>query len=152
MSNNLSQIEKLVLKGDFKRSEKTKQEEVEDIDISKISAEAKEILAFKNQKFDFEVNILYFNSGSERFIARGNDILGESVIYGTIKREQEMKFKKVYVGGSRHGLRVPRADSVDYFGWMKVSRAGISCSGRWEICSGSPENGEWELSSTKEST
>lgn len=152
MSNNLSQIEKLVLKGYFKRSEKSKQEEVEEIDLSKISAEAKEILKFKNQDFKFEVDILYFNSESERFIARGDDVCGESVIYGTIKYGGKMKFKKVYVGNPRHGLRVARANSVDYSGWIEVSEKRISCIGTYETHPDSPENGKWELSSVKEPT
>jgi len=165
MSNNLSQIEKLVLKGYFRLSEKTKQEEVEDVDLSKISPEAKEILDFKAQDFDFNVKILYFNLDSGRFIARGDDIFGESVIYGVItpsygiiKHEKEitykreMEFKKVYVGDSRHGLRVPRADSVDYSGGMEISKEKINCRGTWETYPGSSEGGTWELGSAKEST
>jgi len=163
MSNNLSQIEKLVLKGHFERSEKAKQETIKDLDLSKLSTEQQEILAFKNHNFPFEVNILYFNSDSGIFIARGDDVLGESVIYGTIKGEhkygtikgvqkKKMNFKKRYIGDPRHKFPVQRANSVDYIGLMEIFEEGIYCNGRWETHPNSPENGEWKLSSAKEST
>lgn len=163
MPNNLSQIEKIVLKGYFKRSEKTKQEGIKGLDLSKLSTDQQEILAFMNQNFDFEVNILYFNSDSGIFIARGDDVLGESVIYGTIKgvhkygtikgvQKKRMDFKKRYIGDSRHKFPVQRADSLDYIGLMEVFEEGIYCNGRWETHRGSPENGEWKLDSVKEST
>lgn len=159
MSNDLSQIEKLVLRGYFKRSEKSKQEEVEDINLSKISAEAKEILEFKAQNFDFEVKILDLDLDSGLFIAKGNDVFGTSVIDGIIKQGHhalkyggEIEFTKKYKGNPRHGLRIPRAESVDYSGWIEVSKEKINCSGTWETYPGSPEGGTWELDSVKEST
>ena len=152
MLKDLNQIEKIVLKGHFKRSEKTKQEEVKDMDLSKISPEAKEILDFKDQNFDFEVKILDFDSDLERFIAKGDDIFGKSVIQGVITHEGKMEFTKRYMGGSRHGLRIPRPDSIEYFGQIEISKEGVSCRGEYEIYPGSLECGKWELSSTKEST
>ena len=159
MSKDLSQIEKLVLKGHFKRSEKAKQETIKDLDLSKPSTEQQKILAFMNKNFDFELNILYFNSESEIFIARGDDVFGTSVIDGIIKQGHhglkyggEIEFTKKYKGNPRHGLRIPRAESVDYSGWIEVSKEKINCSGTWETYPGSPEGGTWELSSAKEST
>lgn len=163
MSNNLSQIEKLVLKGYFRRSKKVKQEQIKDMDLSKLNAEQQEILTFMNQNFKFEVNIFYFNSDSGIFIARGDDDFGESVIYGTIKGEhkygtikgvqkKKMDFKKRYIGDPRHKFPVQRADSVDHIGLMEIFEEGIYCSGTYETHPDSPENGEWKLSSAKEPT
>ncbi len=159
MSDNLSQIEKLVLKGSFERSKKAKQETIKDLDLSKLSAKQQKILAFMNQNFDFELNILYFNSESGIFIARGDDVFGTSVIDGIIKQGHhglkyggEIDFKKKYIGDPKHDFPVQRPASLNYFGWMEVSEKRISCSGMYETHPGSPEGGTWELSSTKEST
>ena len=163
MSNNLSQIEKLVLKGSFERSKKTKQETIKDLDLSKLSAKQQKILAFLNQNFKFEIKILDLDLDSGIFIAKGDDVFGESVIYGTIKGEhkygtikgvqkKEMDFKKRYIGDPRHKFPVQRADPVDYIGLMEIFEEGIYCNGKYETHRGSPENGTWELSSVKEAT
>lgn len=147
MSNNLGQIEKLVLKGSFERSEKTKQKEKEELEsLGQITAKMKALLAFTNQNFPFEVKILDFDLDSGIFIARGDDVFGESVIHGTIKHG-EMDFKKLYVGDPKHDFPVQRINPVHYFGWMGISGEGIRCIGTYETHPGSSENGEWELSS-----
>ena len=159
MSNNLGQIEKIVLKGSFERSEKAKQETIKDLDLSKLSAKQQKSLAFMNQNFKFELNILYFNSESGIFIARGDDDFGESVIDGTIKQGHhglkygaEIDFKKKYIGDPKHDFPVQRPASLNYIGWMEVSEKKISCSGTYETHPGSLEGGTWELNSVKEST
>ena len=156
MSNNLSQIEKLVLKGHFERSEKAKQESIKGLDPSKLNTEQQKILTFLNHNFLFEVEILYSFSESGRFIARGEDIFGESVIHGTIKQGHhtlkyggKIEFKKVYIGDPKHEFLVQRADPVHYSGLIKVSEKGVNCKGTYETHRGSPENGTWELSSAK---
>ncbi len=157
MLDDLSQIEKLVLTGYFQRSEEVKQGEIKGIDLSKISVEAKQILGFKPQNFDFEVDILSFNSKSGRFVARGEDIFGESDIYGTIKQGQgatkheiRMRFEKVYTIDTRHRLCALRPNPLYYFGWMEVSKEKISCNGIWKTYYGSLVGGIWMLSSVKE--
>ncbi len=85
MPNMLSQMENLVLEGYFRISKRSNQEEREGIDINEISEEAKEILKFKAEDFDFKVNILDLNLDSGLFIAKGDDIEGKSVIYGQFK-------------------------------------------------------------------
>ncbi len=154
MSNNLSQIEKLVLKGSFERSEKAKQETIKDLDISKLSTEQQEIRAFLNHNFLFEIEIFYVNPNSGIFIARGDDIFGESVIHGTIKQGHHalkygagIKFKKVYIGDPKHEFPVQRINPVHYSGLINVSEEGVSCEGKYETHRGSLENGEWELNS-----
>lgn len=125
--------------------------------LSKISAEAKEILDFKAQNFDFEVKILDFDLDSGLFIAKGNDIFGTSVIDGIIRYKAlkyggEIEFTKKYKGNPRHGQDVARANLVDYRGWLYISPKGeINCSGTYETHPGSPENGVWGLSSIKDS-
>ena len=150
MSNDLSQIEKLVLKGSFERSKKAKQETIKDLDLSKLNTKQQKILDFMNQNFPFELDILYFNSNSGIFIAKGDDVFGESVIHGTIKHERKMKFKKIYIGDPKHEFPIQRVNSVDYSGLMTVSEEKISCIGTYETHRGSPENGTWELNSAKE--
>lgn len=143
-------LEKLVLKGHFQISEKLRQKEKEDLTkLNQITKEMKKILYFKHQKFDFEINMLYFNPYSAIFIARGDDVFGESVIYGNISeykspQEKIMEFKKIYFGEPKHKFSVRRADSVDYFGFMNISKKKINCSGRYEVRS---EAGQWRLSS-----
>jgi len=148
MPNDLN-LEKLVLKGYFERSEETKEREKKDLENSgQITTEMKKILDFKNQKFSFEVNMLYFNSDSGIFIARGDDLLGESVIYGKIEYKKRMEFKKIYlVGKPRHKFPVRGISSLDYSGFMGVSGKKISCTGIWETYRNSPENGIWVLNS-----
>jgi hypothetical protein len=159
MSNNSSQIEKLVLKGHFERSEKAKQETIEDLNLSRLSAKQQKSLAFMNQNFKFEVNILDLDLDSGLFIAKGNDIFGTSVIDGTIKQGHhglkygaEIDFKKKYIGDPKHDFPVQRPASLNYIGWMEVSEKKISCSGTYETHSGFLEGGTWELNSVKEST
>jgi len=152
MSNNFN-LEKLALKGHFKRSKKTKQKERESLgNLDKISREMKENMVFKNQNFPFELNILYVLPNSGKFIARGDDFFGESVIYGIIKHGiiRKIEFKKIYIGDPKHRFSVKRADSVDYFGSIEVSKEGIYCSGTWETHPNSPENGTWKLDSNTE--
>ncbi len=159
MLNALSLLENRVLKGYFKRSEKTKQEGIKGLDLSKLNTEQQEILNFMNQNFDFEVKVLDFNLESGMFIARGDDIFGQSILYGVIEHisevvehGQEMKLKKEYIGKSRHGQDVARANLVDYRGWLYISPKGeINCSGTYETHPNSPENGVWGLSSIKDS-
>lgn len=159
MSNNLSQIEKLVLKGHFERSKKAKQESIEGLDPSKLNAEQRKTLAFLNQNFPFEVEILYSFLESGRFIARGDDVFGESVIHGTIKQGHhelkyggEIEFKKVYIGDPKHSYPIQRINPVHYSGLIKVSEEGVNCGGKYGTHRGSLENGEWELNSAKKST
>ncbi len=157
MSNDLSQIEKLVLKGSFERSKKAKQETIKDLDLSKLNTKQQKILTFLNQNFLFELDILYFNSNSGIFIARGDDVFGESVIHGTIKQGHHglkyrggIEFKKVYVGDPKHNFPIQRINPVHYSGLIKVSEEGVSCEGKYETHPGSLEGGTWELNSVKE--
>ena len=165
MSNNLN-LEKLVLKGlvlegYFKRSCKTRQSEKQELKLKNsglITPEMKAILDFKNQKFSFEVDILYFDSKTGIFIARGDDVFGESAISGKIGEEiyyrgikqRGIEFKQIYIGEPRHGLDVQRPDLLDYEGHVISSEGKISCKGTWEIPhANSQEWGRWALNSAK---
>jgi hypothetical protein len=148
-------LEKIVLKGYFERSEKTKEKEKKFYeDFSQRTAEMKEILDFKNQNFPFEVNILYLNSDSGIFIARGDDVFGESVIYGKIidfgiPKQRKMEFKQIYFGEPKHKFPVRRADSIDYAGLIEGGEKRICCAGTWQTHKNSPEKGVWVLNYIK---